>query len=194
MKKNKVFKGQPGYFLSRKKKLLTGSLAGFLMMFLFFVTGFIIYGTPKNLFSVLAVITVLPTTKIYVQYMILPWKNNADREYLEKIKAEYPDVDFYAELLMTGLDKRYEITYLAIDKDENITAYSGNPKSEKELFSKAVVNFLNYYNFDAKVKLFTDIREFEKYLKKIETGKTSPTAEQKEHMEVVFEKVSIMSI
>lgn len=166
MKKNKVFKGQPGYFLSRKKKLLTGSLAGFLMMFLFFVTGFIIYGTPKNLFSVLAVITVLPTTKIYVQYMMLPWKNNADREYLEKIKAEYPDVDFYAELLMTGLDKRYEITYLAIDKDENITAYSGNPKSEKELFSKAVVNFLNYYNFDAKVKLFTDIREFEKYLKK----------------------------
>lgn len=85
--------------------------------------------------------------------MMLPWKNNADREYLEKIKAEYPDVDFYAELLMTGLDKRYEITYLAIDKDENITAYSGNPKSEKELFSKAVVNFLNYYNFDAKVKL-----------------------------------------
>lgn len=50
MKKNKVFKGQPGYFLSRKKKLLMGSLAGFLMMFLFFVTGFIIYGTPKNLF------------------------------------------------------------------------------------------------------------------------------------------------
>lgn len=74
MKKNKVFKGQPGYFLSRKKKLLMGSLAGFLMMFLFFVTGFIIYGTPKNLFSVLAVITVLPTTKIYVQYMMLPWK------------------------------------------------------------------------------------------------------------------------
>ena len=103
-------------------------------------------------------------------------------------------MDFYAELLMTGLDKRYEITYLAIDKDENITAYSGNPKSEKELFSKAVVNFLNYYNFDAKVKLFTDIREFEKHLKKIETGKTSPTPEQKEHMEVVFEKVSIMSI
>ena len=65
---------------------------------------------------------------------------------------------------------------------------------KKELFSKAVVNFLNYYNFDAKVKLFTDIREFEKYLKKIETGKTSPTPEQKEHMEVVFEKVSIMSI
>ena len=110
MKKNKVFKGQPGYFLSRKKKLLMGTLAGFLMMFLFFVTGFIIYGTPKNLFSVLAVITVLPTTKIYVQYMMLPWKNNADREYLEKIKAEYPDVDFYAELLMTGLDKRYEIS------------------------------------------------------------------------------------
>ena len=31
-------------------------------------------------------------------------------------------------------------------------------------------------------------------LKKIETGKTAPTSEQKEHMEVVFEKVSIMSI
>lgn len=41
---------------------------------------------------------------------------------------------------------------------------------------------------------FLPISESLKISEKIETGKTSPTSEQKEHMEVVFEKVSIMSI
>lgn len=192
--KNRKIKGEPGYFRYRKKKLLMGSLTGFLMMFLLFFTGYLIYGTAKNLITILAVLVVLPTVKIYVQYLMMPWKNNADKDYFEKLKAEFPDINLYAELLITGSEKSFEITYLAIDKDENIAAYTANDKAEPAKFEKAVVNFLNYYNFDAKVTLCKDTDAFEKKLAQISDCKNAPTNEQKEHMDVVFEKISIMSI
>ena len=87
-----ILKGEPGYNKNRKKKLMWGSIVGFLLMFLLFITGYLIYGTAKNLITIGAVIVVLPTTKIYVQYLMLPWKNNADLEFLGKIKSENPNL------------------------------------------------------------------------------------------------------
>lgn len=192
--KNRKIKGEPGYFRYRKKKLLFGSLTGFLMMFLFFFTGYLIYGTPKNLITILAVLVVLPTVKIYVQYLMIPWKHNADVQFFEELKKKYPNLDFYAELLITGAEKSFEITYLAIDKDENIIAFTENESSDAGKFEKAVTNFLNYYNYDAKVKLFKNQKDFEKRIKQLSDGKDAPTNEQKEHMDTVYEKISIMSI
>ena len=192
--RNKVFKGEVGYFRYRKKRLLIATISGFLLMFLFFFTGYLIYATARNLITILAVLVVLPTAKIYVQYMMLPWKNSGDKAFFDNIKEKYPCLDIYGEMLITGSEKRFEITYLAIDKNDNIVAFSMNQNSDEGLFKKAVVNFLNYYNFDAKVSLCTDISTFEKKLKKLSEDRQMPTEEQREHMELVFEKISIMSI
>lgn len=194
MKKNKKIKGEPGYFRYRKKKLLAGSLSGFLLMFLFFFTGYLIYGTARNLITILAVLVVLPTVKIYVQYIMIPWKNNADAEYFNNIKNKFQYIDIYAELLITGSEKSFEITYLAIDKNENIIAYTENDKADASKFEKAVTNFLNYYNYNAKVKMYNNLNSFEEKLTEISDMAAEPTNEQKEHMGVVFEKISIMSI
>lgn len=189
-----ILKGEPGYNKNRKKKLMWGSIVGFLLMFLLFISGYLIYGTAKNLITIGAVIVVLPTTKIYVQYLMLSWKNNADPEFLGKIKLENPNLKIVCELQVTGSEKNFEIMYLAISKNNDIVAYTANPKTDLSKFEKAVTNFLNYYNWDTKVKLYGDIEGFCTHLKELsaESGEVNP--EEKEHMETVFEKLSIMSI
>ena len=189
-----ILKGNPGYNLHRKKKLMWGSIAGFLLMFLLFITGYYIYGTPKNLITVGAVIVVLPTTKIYVQYLMLSWKNNADAEFYEKIKTECPNMKISCELQMTGSEKNFEIVYLAISSANDIIAYTTNEKTEPAKFEKAVTNFLNYYNWDTKVKLYMNLDEFKARLYELSSQVDELSEEQKEHMETVFEKISIMSI
>ncbi len=192
--KKVIKKGEPGYTKYRKKRLLAGSVSGFMLMLLFFVTGYVIYGTPKNLVTIAAVIVVLPTVKIYVQYHMLSWKNNADTEYFERLKKENPSLGIYCELQMTGAEKNYEVMYLAVSKDKDVAAYSHNPATDCAKFEKSVVNFLNYYNWDTKAKMYLDLQEFERHVKSLSEKENGITEEQRREIETIFEKISIMSI
>ena len=192
--KNYIFKGEPGYLLRRKKKLLMGCLAGFMLILGFFIAGYLIYGTAKNILSIPAVLIVLPTAKIFVQYMLIPWKCNADRDEYKRLSEICKPLKLYCELVVTGSEKSFELLYVYIDKDENIIVYSKQEKAKEELFEKAVVNFLNYYNFDAKVSMYKDFDKFEERLRELAASNASVTEEEKEHAALVFEKFSIMSI
>ena len=66
-----------------------------------------------------------------------------DFDLVEKLCEPLP---VYAELVITASEKRYSISYLLVDKDENIIAYTKDLKADKDAFKKGVVNFLNYYN------------------------------------------------
>lgn len=187
-------KGQPGYIRARKIKLGIGTISGFLMMILIYFIGYLIFDTGKNFITVLAVLVVLPTAKIFVQYLLLPWGVQADSGQYEELKVLAAPLSPYCELMITAQEKSFAIVYIVIDKDDNIIAYTSQAKVEPEKFEKGVTNFLNYYEFDAKVKLFTDYRQFEKRVKQLAAKNTDITAEQKEHIAVVFEKLSIMSV
>lgn len=191
----KIYKGQPGYTRSRKLKLGMASLTGFMIMVAIFIVGYAIYQTPKNYLTIPAVIVVLPTAKVFVQYLMVSWKNSVEpSEYNALSKAVAP-LPLYCELAITASEKSYEILYLLIDREENIIAYTKKTdKVDTEKFEKGVTNFLNFYDYSAKVKLYTDYRQFEKKAGYFAARNSSITVEEKEHIQTVFEKLSIMSI
>ena len=93
------------------------------------------------------------------------------------------------------MEKSFEILYLLIDKDENIIAYTQKQeKVDTDKFEKGVTNFLNYYDYDARVKLYTDLKQFEKKAVYLAGRNSELSEEQLEHVQTVFEKISIMSI
>ena len=190
----KIQKGQPGYIRTRKIKLGISTISGFLLMALIYLTGYLIFDTGKNFVTILAVLVVLPVAKIFVQYLLLPWGVKAHETQYDELKKTASPLLPYCELMITAQEKSFAIVYLVIDKDENIVAYTTQPKVEPDRFEKGVTNFLNYYEFDAKVKLFTDFRQFEKRVKQLAAKNTDISDEQKEHIAVVFEKLSIMSV
>lgn len=190
----KAIKGQRGYMHARKIKLGIGTLAGFLMMILIYFIGYLIFNTGKNYVTILAVLVILPTAKIFVQYLMIPWSCKVSDDEYNKAEESAAPLKVYFDLLITAQEKCFAINFLLIDKDENIIAYTADAKAEPEKFEKGVTNFLNYYDFNAKVKLFKDSSQFNKRAKQLAERNHELTNEQNEHIELVFEKISIMSI
>ncbi|MGN0374350.1 MAG: hypothetical protein ACI4EN_02530 [Butyrivibrio sp.] len=190
----KCYKGQAGYFKYRKIKLGLITLTGFLLVLGIYLTGYLIYGTGKNYVTILSVVAVLPTAKFLVQYLMFPWKGFVDMEEYEALKVKCEPLNLYSELLITASEKRFQITYLLIDKDDNIAAYTPDEKADTDAFEKGVTNFLNYYDFNSKVKLYKDIKTYEKRCSQLAAKNKELTDGQHEHIETVFEKISIMSI
>lgn len=190
----KIYKGNPGYLKSRKIKLLIGTLAGILLIVAIYATGYIIFETPKNYVTILAVLAVLPVAKILIQYLMVPWKNNVDPAEYEELRRSIEPLPLYCEFMITAQEKRFPVLYLVIDKNENIIAYTKNEKADCQAFEKGVVNFLNYYDFDTKVKLYTDLKQFTKKAKQLAGQNAEITEEQKEHILYIYEKISIMSV
>ncbi len=190
----KCTKGEPGYFKYRKVQLGIISLVGFLIIFGIYFTGYIIWGTPKNYITILAVLAVLPTMKFFVQYLMIPWKNYVDEKDYEELNNKSEPLKLYSELMITASEKRFQISYLLIDKDDNIIAYTPDEKADIQAFEKGVTNFLNYYDFNSKVKLYTDLKSYTKRCTELGIRNRDITEEEKEHILYVYEKISIMSV
>lgn len=190
----KIYKGNPGYLKSRKIKLGIGVCAGILLIVAIYAAGYIIFDTPKNYVTILAVLAVLPVAKILIQYLMVPWKNNADISEYEQLKKDIEPLPLYCEFMITAQEKRFPILYLVIDKNENIIAYTKNEKADCQAFEKGVVNFLNYYDLNSKVKLYTDLKQFTKKAVQLARQNAEITDSQKEHILYIYEKISIMSV
>ena len=190
----KKYKGQPGYF--KYKKLQNGfiSLAGLLVILGIYIAGYIYYGTPKNYITILAICIFLPVAKFMVQYFMFPWKGYVTQEEYDEIASSCGELDLYSELMVTASEKRFQISYLLIDKEDNIIAYTMDEKADTVSFEKGVTNFLNYYEFNSKVKLYTDLKSFQKRCSNLAVRNKEITAENQEHIQLVFEKICIMSI
>lgn len=190
----KVLKGQLGYYKRKKTILGIACLIGFILIFGIYLTGYMVAGTNKNNLTILAIILFIPTAKFLVDYFLLPWKAFATQEELDYISSKADPLQVYAELLMTAGEKRYQISYLVVGKDENIIAFTRNQKADREVFKKSVTNFLNYYNYDSKVELFTDYDAFIAKCQELAVENANLTEEEDEHIMTVVEKVSIMSV
>lgn len=190
----KCNKGEPGYFKYKKMQLGMVSLTGLVLILGIYLTGYLIWGTPKNYVTILAVLVVLPTMKFLVQYLMFPWKNFVAKNEYDEINNKCKPLKLYSELMMTASEKRYQISYLLIDKDDNIIVYTPDEKADTMAFEKGVTNFLNYYEFNSKVKLYTDLKSYTKRCAELAIRNRDITDEQQEHILCVFEKISIMSI
>lgn len=190
----KSFKGQAGYFKYKKTTLGLISLIGFLLMFGIYLAGYLFWGTGKNYLTILAVLVILPTAKFFVQYLMIPWKGYVTLDDYEEMNSKCGTLKLYSELMITAQEKRFQISYLLIDKEENIIAYTPDIKTDAQAFEKGVTNFLNYYNFNSKVKLYNDLKSFEKKCVNLASRNKEITQEEFEHTELIFEKISIMSI
>lgn len=189
-----VQKGERGYTHARRLKLGLISLIGFILVVGIITAGIIISGSTKNLLTVIGVALFLPTAKFFVQFAIIPASNKCPKEEYDEIQNSIKPLNLYCELMITAKEKRFPILYLIVDKDENIVAYTKDTKADTQSFEKGVVNFLNYYQLNAKVKLFTDIHQFKKRVRQLAEKNLELTEEQISHIEFVFQKLSIMSV
>ena len=83
-----VPKGAPGYLKNRKLRTGVAMVSGYMLVLLLFFTGIIIFADRGNLLTVAAILMMLPTGKMTVNFLMYPRKGQADTsEYDEMCRS-----------------------------------------------------------------------------------------------------------
>ena len=78
-------KGEFGYLNYRKKLNLIKMIVSFAVVAAVLIIGFIVYKTRANIFTVAAIVLVLPAAKMAVAYFVVLPHKPADNELKEKV-------------------------------------------------------------------------------------------------------------
>lgn len=170
--KKKMNKGDYGYLQKSKIFQLTISLVLMIMVLVIFYTGYIKYGNTKNIFTVFAVISVIPAAKFMVTYIVMaPFKGVTIDEY-EGLKSFLNTVLLY-DLLISSTEKIINVKIAAI-RDNSVYIYVPDKKYNKTDVEKYIRSFLEKECNVTTVKMISGYKEYKKavaLIDKNESGK-----------------------
>lgn len=127
----RLYKGLPGYFKRRKLFQLMLLIILIAVMITFYVTGYIMTGSSKNLFTVMAILLALPLSKVTVILIaVFPFKGtdpDAFSEYRERLQFG----QLMAELAITNPNLPTLWAVYAFVHGREVILYTKDRKEQK---------------------------------------------------------------
>ena len=189
-----VPKGAPGYFKNRKIKTGIAMVSGYLLVLLLFFSGIFIFADRGNLLTVIAIVMMLPTGKMTVNFLMYPRNGKADAAEYNEMCTAYDKLTILADILITPEKKSIEFTYTAIDK-AHIVIYCTDKKLDTAYHGKYIKDFLKHSDITADVSFYTDLNKFKKRLAAINSAAPeSYTDEENKRIEEIAYNLKILSI
>ncbi len=189
-----VPKGAPGYFKNRKIKTGIAMVSGYLLVLLLFFSGIFIFADRGNLLTVIAIVMMLPTGKMTVNFLMYPRKGKADAAEYNEMCTAYDKLTILADILITPEKKSIEFTYTAIDK-AHIVIYCTDKKLDTAYHGKYIKDFLKHSDITADVSFYTDLNKFKKRLAAINSAAPeSYTDDENKRIEEIAYNLKILSI
>lgn len=190
----KVQKGQPGYFKYRKIQTGIAMASGYLLVLLLFFTGIFIFADRGNLFTVVAIASMLPTAKMTVNFLMYPKKGKADSAEFDELCHNYPKLTFLADILITPEKKIVEFPYTAVTRS-HLIIYCNDKKLDESYHGKYIRQFLKNDDINADVSFYSDLNKFKKRLASISVNEPEEySTEEQEQIEKIVNSFKIMSI
>lgn len=160
--KKKIHKGDYGYLQKSKHFQLTISLILMIMVLVIFYTGYIKYGNTKNIFTVLAVVSVIPAARFLVTYIVMaPYKELAAEEFEGMTPFSNPILLY--DLLVSSTEKVFHIKITAI-RDNSVYLYVPDKKYDKTEVEKYIRLILEK---ECKVTTVKMVRSYQEYKKAV---------------------------
>lgn len=163
---NKINKGEKGYLNYRKIALLLSVLGCLAGVALFFFTGYIRYNSTKTIFTVLAVLMVLPAAKQFVIYAVMaPYKSVDFDKYdtIDKIISD-TNVHMISDLVITSPERVVNVDLICV-KGGRIIGYASHKKADTSYVSEHLKKVINP---QYKVNQMKVVNEFDKYINYID--------------------------
>ncbi len=165
----KVQRGDFGYIKAKKKKSLTGTLCMAAIGVAIFLTGlFLNKMSNRNIFTVIAILFVLPGAKFLVAYIVTFPYHSVSTERYDRVKKVLPKkMVLYTDLVITSPEKVMNLDFVAIGNGQVVGVTA---EKEKELsyirnyLTKGVQNWGNGY----KVKIVDSEKLFISELERVE--------------------------
>lgn len=162
---SRIEKGDYGYFRNQRQKKLIIMVLLYSMTLVMYFGAKAYFGTNRNLFTILAVLVVLPAAKYTVQFIMLVRAGECSSGVRDEVEQHIGHLCGAYDLYFTSEKKNYNISHLAVSGG-SIAAYTEDPKcdcrqGEQHLRRMMTGNGIHGYQ----IRIFTD---FSAYLTRLD--------------------------
>ena len=165
---NRELKGTFGYIRKQRTFEIVKTVILFAMALGIFFIGYFTLGTKKSLWSVLAVLALLPACKSLVGVIMLMRFSSLPKEKYERLQACTGGIASVFENILTTSSRTFYIDVISCTKG-NVIAFAKLSSADVALVKEHVENVLKSAGHSASVKIFTDESEFASRAKELVT-------------------------
>ncbi|SEP86477.1 hypothetical protein SAMN02910289_00720 [Lachnospiraceae bacterium RM5] len=155
-------KGSFEYIKYNRIKELIISLFLCMVILALIIIGFLIYGTNKNIYTVIAAICAIPFAKFLVAYIILVPYKSIEKEKKEELDL-IEDVDIFYDYVITSDEKIFCLQSIAI-KDNSLYCYLYNKKIDEKYVEKYLREKIQT---DCKISTIKVFKEFARFSREV---------------------------
>ncbi len=154
-----VYRGQFEYIKKKKKERFIICLIWGALIIGILVAGFLITKSRESIFTVAAILTVLPAAKFVVSFcMLLPYQSQTREKYDMVCKAAKEAIVCTDMLIST--EKKVLPTDFVVIRDGNVCGYSGHPKFDARFAQEYLTAMYKRNGVKPNIKMFTDEKKF----------------------------------
>ncbi len=172
----KIEKGEWGY-LNRQKKMNLLCLAGFVLAGVaIFLVGYLWTHTRANIFTVLAILMVLPAAKRIVALVVLLPRKSVGRERYERVREMAGDGILLVDYVFTSTEKIMCLDFLFI-KNGNVLAVPAAGQ-DVEYIKKYLTDSVHRADASFHVQLADSDKKLRSQMERLAESPASPESEQ----------------
>ena len=167
-KKEKINRGSYGYIKnSKQKKIILMSVLMVLAAAIFTIGLFLNKFSKANLFTVVAILLVLPWAKVLTTYIVLVPYHTPSKEQYDKIKQfETEGLQIYSDLVITSEEKVMNLDFLVIG-NQKVYGVAGKENQDLTYINQYLKKGLSNQTNGLDVKIVKEFRQFTTLVKGI---------------------------
>lgn len=154
-------KGTKGYIEKRRVRQLVYTLLAFIVVAIFFFTGYIRYNSTKTIFTVFAVLSVLPAAKYLSIYIITARYHSCDGTIYDNAKAIANKVGaiLISDIILTNETKNSNADLITV-KGNKIICYITDSKTDKKYAADYIKKIISPEYKVLAVTVFADEKKY----------------------------------
>lgn len=162
-------KGEHGYINKRKRLQLTKSIVFFAVILVIFFAGYFLNNqTKNNIFTIIAILLVLPATKVLISYIVLlPYQSVEQEKYNEIIRIIPSNVTLLTDLVLTSKEKVMNLSFLVFVNGQ-VFGVVGREKEDAKYIEDYIKKSFKDNQFSNHIRIFSDYKTFVSTMKKID--------------------------
>lgn len=180
----KIEKGDYGYLAKGKQLQLIIAFVLMVGVGIIFYTGYIKYHNTKNIFTVFAVVGVIPMARFLVTYIVMMPYKTLDHELYQEISA-FQNVLLAYDLLISSSEKITDVKIAAI-RDNSVYMYVPNKKYKGAEVEKYVRSFLEKECKITSVKMISGFDKYKEAVKRLDNNEAGKYDKRIRELMIVF--------
>lgn len=158
--KKPPFKGEYGYIEKKKKTTIVWTIFLFIIAVAIFLLGYFTTGKRENLFTVLAVLDLLPASRSAVNMIMYLRTPRYDKSIQENIESNAGDVKVLYQLYMTSYKKNFSLDCISV-RGNNVIGLSTFDKCDINACQEHIEFYGKQNGFNnLTIKIFDNEKKF----------------------------------